>query len=253
MIGPNEWFFGRKGSQLFGFQRVECPLWSIGFPHGAAFSKNSNRGKDSQRGGSEGPEKAKMGRAAEKDACLDLHSFLGISFVIFYSSSLFCWPWFFLYITQKNLTEPTRKNHSPRRSKTEPFPGSCCPTWSFMALIWRISMPWGKRRPREGRHVLALWCLPRWNDPCTRPWRTPVWHVLISGGVFGPLFKRQKKRVVDIDTYSWGWRHRPAAPFGLKSGSARTSLHLPATSTTPCWGCVDLGAMMDPSWAMLDP
>ena len=25
-------------------------------------------------------------------------------------------------------------------------------------------------------------------------------------------------------TYSWGWRHRPAAPFGIKSGSARTSL-----------------------------
>ena len=43
--------------------------------------------------------------------------------------------------------------------------------------------------------------------------------------------------------YSWGWRHRPAAPFGLKSGSARTSLHLPATIMTPCWGCVDLGAV----------
>ena len=36
--------------------------------------------------------------------------------------------------------------------------------------------------------------------------------------------------------YSWGWRHRPAAPFGLKSGSARTSLHLPAAIMTPCWG-----------------
>ena len=22
---------------------------------------------------------------------------------------------------------------------------------------------------------------------------------------------------------------------------------------TPCWGCVDLGAMLDPSWAMLSP
>ena len=53
--------------------------------------------------------------------------------------------------------------------------------------------------------------------------------------------------------YSWGWRHRPAAPFGLKSGSARTSLHLPATIMTPCWGCVDLGAMLDPSWAVLGP
>ena len=49
---------------------------------------------------------------------------------------------------------------------------------------------------------------------------------------------------------SWGWRHRPAAPFGLKSGSVRTSLPLPA-AMTPCWGCVDLGAMLDPSWAML--
>ena len=53
--------------------------------------------------------------------------------------------------------------------------------------------------------------------------------------------------------YSWGWRHRLAAPFGLKSGSARTSLHLPATIMTPCWGCVDLGAMLDPSWAVLGP
>ena len=22
---------------------------------------------------------------------------------------------------------------------------------------------------------------------------------------------------------------------------------------TPCWGCVDVGAMLDPSWAMLGP
>ena len=53
--------------------------------------------------------------------------------------------------------------------------------------------------------------------------------------------------------YSWGWRHRPAAPFGLKSESARTSLHWPAAIMTPCWGCVDLGAMLDPNWAMLGP
>ena len=58
---------------------------------------------------------------------------------------------------------------------------------------------------------------------------------------------------VVMPLYSRGWRHRPAAPFGLKSGSARTSLHLPAAIMTPCWGCVDLGAMLDPSWAMLGP
>ena len=36
-------------------------------------------------------------------------------------------------------------------------------------------------------------------------------------------------------------------------GSARTSLHLLAAIMTLCWGCGDLGAMLDPSWAMLGP
>ena len=36
---------------------------------------------------------------------------------------------------------------------------------------------------------------------------------------------------------SWGWRHRPAVPFGFK--------YLPAAIVTPCWGYVDRGAMLD--------
>ena len=52
--------------------------------------------------------------------------------------------------------------------------------------------------------------------------------------------------------YSWGWRHRPAAPFGLKSGSARTSLNLPAAIMTP-YCVLTLELMLDPSWAMLGP
>ena len=58
--------------------------------------------------------------------------------------------------------------------------------------------------------------------------------------------------------YSWGWRHRPAAPFGLKAGSARTQphcicqqlswLHVGAVlilelcwiQVGPCWGYVEL-------------
>ena len=43
---------------------------------------------------------------------------------------------------------------------------------------------------------------------------------------------------------------RPAAPLGPKSGSVRASLPLPAAIMTPCWGCIDFGAMLDPSWAM---
>ena len=50
--------------------------------------------------------------------------------------------------------------------------------------------------------------------------------------------------LLDIKYNSWGWRHRPAAPFGLKPGSARASLHLPAAIMTPCWGCVDVRAML---------
>ena len=33
--------------------------------------------------------------------------------------------------------------------------------------------------------------------------------------------------------------------------SARTSLHLPAAIMTPCWGCVDLGAMLGHVGSML--
>ena len=48
---------------------------------------------------------------------------------------------------------------------------------------------------------------------------------------------------------SWGWRHRPAAPFGLKSGSARTSLHLPQLS----WLHVGAVLMLELCWIQVGP